>query len=159
MGRGNWIPKTDEEYNLVYVELMPPGEEGEEGAEVEQHQVDDELAIRSEIMLANLRSEIMSVLGKSFEHFDPHHNRREAFEGLERDEVRICQNGVVEVIMDCQADFWHIGLAVVARKGAPKFAASKVDYYAKKLWKALDAYGFALSVRTSAWTSASFKPE
>ena len=144
MGRGNWLPDLyidGGESDLVYVELLEPDESL------------DEDTIRDEY--DNFLSEVGRILGKSFDRVQ---RGDRDYSCRSRDTVCIFKNGLVQIQLDGQGDYWHQGIAVVAREDAPAFADSRVELYGSKLWRGLHECGYTLSRRTSAWTSAEFTP-
>jgi hypothetical protein len=142
MGRGNWIPDTpiyQGDYNLVYVELQDVCETFPDYDEVE-------------FLYENFKNHIRAILPKSFREVE----RGERLEYLGRDTVVMFTNKLILVVADCQGDYWHQGLAVVAREDAPAFAQSMIDQLAEKLWTGLIDCGYSLYRRDSAWTCRRF---
>jgi hypothetical protein len=142
MGRGNWIPDTpiyQGDYDLVYVELQDVCESSPDCDEVEW-------------LYEDFKTNIRGMLPKSFRSVE----RGERCKYLGRDTVVLFANDLLMVVMDCQGDFWHQGLAVVAREDAPAFAESRIDRLAARLWKGLIECGYSLYRRDTAWTCRPF---
>ena len=143
MGRGNWIPDTpihQGDYDLVYVELQDVCG----GAFPDEDDV--------EWLYHDFEANIRAILPKSFREVQ----RGESLKYLGRDTVVLFANNLLLVVMDCQGDYWHQGLAVVAREDAPAFAQSMIDQLAEKLWKGLIECGYDLYRRDTAWTCRPF---
>ena len=142
MGRGNWIPDTpiyQGDYDLVYVEI---------GMFANRRPI----AMKSNGSTKTSKSNLAAVLPKSFRPVE----RGERCKYLGRDTVVLFANDLLMVVMDCQGDFWHQGIAVVAREDAPAFAESRIDRLAAKLWKGLIECGYSLYRRDTAWTCRPF---
>lgn len=142
MGRGNWIPDTpiyEGEYDLVYVELQDVCESSPDYDEVE-------------FLYEDFKTNLAAILPKSFREVE----RGESNKFLGRDTVVMFANDLLLVVADCEGDYWHQGLAVVAREDAPAFAQAKIDQLANKLWTGLIDCGYSLYRRDTAWTCRSF---
>ena len=86
-----------------------------------------------EWLYEDFKNNIRAILPKSFREVE----RGETLKFLGRDTVVMFANDLLMVVADCQGDYWHQGLAVVAREDAPAFAQSMIDRLAEKLWKGL----------------------
>jgi hypothetical protein len=142
MGRGNWIPDTpiyEGDYDLAYVELTD-----ETVAEQEE----------SEEIYENFYGNLEEILPKSFRKLKRGENKKY----LSNDTVVLYTNQLLLVTADCQGDYWHQGVAVVAREDAPAFAQSQIHTLAKRLWKGLAKRGYKLCRRDTAWTCKPFIP-
>jgi hypothetical protein len=140
MGRGNWIPDRpiyDGEFDLVFVELQDVCETSPDEDEVEW-------------LYRDFRANVQAILPKSFREV----HRGESLKYLGR--VVLFANSLLLVVMDCQGDYWHQGLAVVAREDAPAFAQTMIEQLANKLWKGLIDCGYGLYRRDTAWTCCPF---
>lgn len=132
MGRGNWFPgRHIEDCSVVYVNFY-----------------DDEMGDdpdRQEWAWEDLRETLGMLLPKSFFESDDRN--------CDRDSVAMFSNGLFTLWSDGQGDAYHMGLGFTVRGDAPAFAASKLDSFAESFWDKLQEL-YPLSVRTSAWTSA-----
>jgi len=142
MGRGNWIPDTpiyQGDFDLVYVEVEDVCKSSPDEDEVGW-------------LYENFMDNIQSILPKSFRSIE----RGESCKYLGRDTVVLFANELHLVVMDCDGDYWHQGLAIVSSEDAPAFAESRIDQLAARLWKGLIECGYSLYRRDTAWTCRPF---
>ena len=143
MGRGNWIPSTpiyQGDYELVYVELQDVCDRPDEDEQAKLYE--------------DFYNQLEEILPKSFSRVE----RSDSGKYPSRDTVVMFRNGLLSIVMDCEGDYWHQGLAVVGNENAPPFAQAKIGQIADRLWKGLYEAGYNLSVRDCAWTCSPFIP-
>lgn len=141
MGRGNWFPGSDSsQCRLVYVDY---------GSEFECD--DDALFAWQEC-----QHQIQDALPPSFIWLEGRRLPTDLWL-RDRDSVALAYNGLFTLWIDGQGDSWHMGLALRVNDDAPKFALSRLDDVANKLFSKL-AKVYRLSVRTGPWTSCEYSP-
>lgn len=146
MGRGNWFPGSSlEDSRVVYLDLL-------DGLADEERDDDDLLQIRYDDFKYNLHI----AAGKSFD-WDADRRCLRRLEyclpRIGRDDVVLCVNSLVALLIDAQGDMSHMGIGFLVREDAPSFAASRLDQLADCVFDRL-ADSYNLRVRTSAWTSS-----
>lgn len=144
MGRGNWFPGNSlEDCEVVYVEYADLGGEH------------DELDI--EFAYQDFKENLLSCLPKSFDIATDSDRRKHAKAYCHRDDFLLAINGMFCVWLDCQGDFWHMGVGLTVREDAPAFAKAKLRDTSRKIFDKL-AEMYELRVRSCAWTSALYIP-
>lgn len=67
----------------------------------------------------------------------------------------VADSRLLRVVIDPGADGWHVGVAVCPAPSLGRLVGlADPARAARRLWSALSALGYPLSVRTSAWTSS-----
>jgi len=136
MGRGNWFPKADRAYDLVYVEILDL-----------DHDVRDQLEI--DWAYHDFQRLLASCLPESFYPVKRYRN----------DSVVLYENDLFTIEMDTQGDWWHHGLAIVVKDDAPQSAEEQLESFAAELWRKLYNNGYELRRRNGAWLSTRYVPE
>jgi hypothetical protein len=145
MGRGNWFPGNRlEDCRVVYVDYNDP----------EEDQDDSDLSL---FRWNDLRDEIARCLPKSFTMIDRHNDLPHHLRTGNRDDSPLAYNGLFTLWCDGQGDDFHLGIGFTVNEDAPSFAASRLDGMADRFFGKLHEM-YELRVRTSAWTSAPYKP-
>ena len=145
MGKGNWLPDTPgntTEFDLVYVDL---------GLSLDDEHDQDDV----DFTYNDLKQTIQSILGKTWRKAERYENFNISYS---RDTGVWFVNGLHLIVIDTDGDFWHQGIAVVARDDSPAFAQWHVQDIGNKLWLGLHEAGYKLSRRSCAWTSTEFIP-
>ena len=138
MGKGNWFPTTpihQGDYDLAYVEV---------------EDVCNDVP-RMDALYEGFYDDLAFVLPNSFRFLTKR-------EWVDKSTIILFANQLLMVVADTDGDYWHQGIAVVAREDAPAFAQARIGECADKLWKGLAKLGYMLSRRTGGYTSAAFDP-
>lgn len=141
MGRGNWHPCNNRDrYDLRYFNLF--------------NRYRTESSDWSTYLWDVFVEEIERALPDSF-----WQTSRCEFIPYSRDSNVLFCNELVAIVIDSEADPYHVGVAMVAQESSGRFEDQYVDNFAPrylrkeapKLWKRI---GGEQRVRTSAWTSS-----
>lgn len=149
MGRGNWCPSDTNgntvTENLVYVDVIDLMGKPEDMTDQEEQDWHDQA-------WEQFQDDLVNILPKSFSKADDSDKRAFCYN---RDVSPLFSNRLCYLVIDCQGESYHLGIAFVQRDNAPGFVHDYMAKLAKNVFDQLATF-YHLSFRNGAWMSSPY---